>query len=373
MRQSLPVALLVLTFAACSSTDPVDGPGAGGNGSVAGTTSASGSGNVAGQAGSAGAPIGGSGSAGASGSGTTAGAAGSASGGNNTGGSGGAGGAAAGQGGGSGSGGTAGGGGNGGAGGSSGGAAKPSAGCGKSGRPANGQVKVMGEKIIDFPASYDGMKPFPLLIALHACGNQNTQWENLTRGSALETDYVRLMPNTTDSGQCWNNYNNNIQRVLAQYDDVKANYCIDENRIFGVGHSSGAQMLVNILSHKSDAERLNFTGVAPVAADPFNVALPIPVLYIAGKADSQRSANSAPNTMQKFRASNMCAETSKPYTAVQGCNSSDGPQVNPGCIAYDQCSVPTIWCSHNDPSYSNTNHGVPCFAIKSMVDFFKTL
>jgi len=32
--------------------------------------------------------------------------------------------------------------------------------------------------------------------------------------------------------------------------------------------------------------------------------------------------------------------------------------------------VPTIWCSHNDPSYSGTEHGVPCFAIKAMSDFF---
>ncbi|RYZ06838.1 MAG: hypothetical protein EOO73_14545 [Myxococcales bacterium] len=234
-------------------------------------------------------------------------------------------------------------------------------------------MQVAGEKIIDFPASYDGTKPFPLLVALHACGNQNTQWENLTKGSALETDYVRLMPNTTDGGQCWNNYENNIKRIRQQYDEVKANYCIDESRVFGVGHSSGAQMLVNILSHKSDAEYLDFKGVAPVAADPFNVSLAIPVLYIAGKKDTQRGENSAPNTVQKFRAANMCAETSKPYASIQGCTSKDGPQVDPGCIVYDQCSVPTIWCSHNDPSYTNTNHGVPCFAVKSMVDFFKAL
>ena len=50
-----------------------------------------------------------------------------------------------------------------------------------------------------------------------------------------------------------------------------------------------------------------------------------------------------------------------------------GPTVDPGCIIYDGCKVPTIWCSHNDPSYSGTQHGVPCFAMKGMYDFFKTL
>ena len=49
------------------------------------------------------------------------------------------------------------------------------------------------------------------------------------------------------------------------------------------------------------------------------------------------------------------------------------PIVDPGCIIYDGCTVPTIWCSHNDPSYSGTEHGVPCFAMKAMYDFFASL
>ena len=259
-----------------------------------------------------------------------------------------------------------------GAGGGSTGPAKPSAGCAKAGRPANGKVTVANEEIIDFPAAYDGTKPFPLLIALHACGNPNTQWEGLLKGSAFENEYVRLMPNTSDSGQCWSSYSNNIARILKQYDEVLASYCVDTDHVFGVGHSSGAQMLVNTLAHKSDAEHLNFRGVSPVAADPFNVAVPMPVLYIDGKMDNQRSADSAKNAVAKFRASNMCADTSKPYPQIMGCQSS-GVQVDPGCIVYDNCTVPTIWCSHNDPNYSGTQHGVPCFGIKSIYDFFKTL
>ena len=51
-------------------------------------------------------------------------------------------------------------------------------------------------------------------------------------------------------------------------------------------------MLVNMLSHKSDAQHLNLRAVSPVAADPFNVAIPMPVLYIDGKMDNQRSADS---------------------------------------------------------------------------------
>jgi polyhydroxybutyrate depolymerase len=357
-------AIFLASLLGCSAEEPGGNPGAAG-------TASGGSGGAAGTAGNgtAGSLSGAPGTSGTAGM-TSTGGAGSGGGGSSSGGSGGMGGSAAG----SSMGGTGGSAmaGAGGSGGGSNGPVKPSAGCGKSGRPANGKVSVANEQIIDFPASYDGMKPFPLLIALHACGNPNTQWEGLLKGSAFENEYVRLLPNTTDGGQCWNNYNNNIARILKQYDDVLANYCIDTDHVFAVGHSSGAQMLVNTLSHKTDAQHLNLRGVSPVAADPFNVAVPMPVLYIDGLMDNQRSADSAKNTVAKFRASNMCAETSKPYTPIMGCMSGT-TQVDPGCKIYDGCSVPTIWCAHNDPNYSGTQHGVPCFGVKSMYDFFKTL
>lgn len=332
------------------------GGGTGGrSGSAGSPSSQSGGANAGAAQGGAGPSVAGSGSAGAAGAGT----AGSGSGG---------------------SAGTANAGGASGSPGSAGGgntvAAKPSAGCSaKTPRPSGGQVQVANTSLYMFPDGYDGTKPFPLLIALHACGNPNTEFVSLTNGTAFATDYVRAFPNTPDSGQCWSNYSGDVARVTSQYDELLSKYCIDENRVFAIAHSSGAQLLVNILSHKSDAQHLNLKGVSPVAADPFNVALPIPVLYIDGQNDNQRSADSAKNAVAKFRAANGCMDTSKPYTAIMGCTSQDSghPQVTPGCNVYDGCSVPTIWCSHNDPNYSGTEHGVPCFAMKSMADFFGSL
>ncbi|HEX2874327.1 MAG TPA: hypothetical protein VHP33_23895 [Polyangiaceae bacterium] len=355
--------LSIAGFFACSVEDPTDTDGAAGATGVAGSVSTSGTSSVAGTSSAAGTTSV-AGSNGTAGSGGASGVAGSSVGGSGVGGTGG---------------GAAGSGGSGGSSAGSGGSgsttATPSAGCGKAGKPANGKVTVQGELIVDFPAAYDGTKPYPLIIALHACGNQNTQWEGLLgKVPAFGTEYVRMMPNTTDSGQCWNNYNNNIARITKQYDDALANYCIDTSHVFAVGHSSGAQMLVNILSHKADADHLKLRGVAPVAADPYNVAAPIPVLYIDGIKDTQRSATSAANTVAKFRAANGCMDTSQTYAPIMGCKSAGGGnQVDPGCKIYDGCKAPTIWCAHNDPDYSNTQHGVPCFGVQAIYDFFKTL
>src|SRR5204863_536102 len=109
------------------------------------------------------------------------------------------------------------------------GAPKPSAGCGKAGRPSGGMVQVANTSLYMFPTSYDGTKPFPLLIALHACGNPNTEFVSLTNNTGFATDYVRSYPNTPDSGQCWNSYTGDVARIIQQYDEVMNNYCIDQN------------------------------------------------------------------------------------------------------------------------------------------------
>jgi len=344
------LTVLVAALAGCSSSasDGMGSPARGGSAGAGGSNAIAGGGATA---------SGGTAPAGAGGSSATGGTAGAGGLGGSSGSSGGTGGSA-------------------GSGSSAGVVPKPSPGCMKATpRPAGGKVEVTGQSLHLFPASYDGTKPFPLLIALHACGNQNTEFVGLTNGTNFETDYVRTFPNTPDSMQCWTNYSGDVSRVLSQYDDLVNNYCIDLNRVFGIAHSSGAQFLVKILAQKSDAQHLNFKAISPVAADPAAVALPMPVLYIDGKMDNQRGPTSAADTVAKFRTANMCADTSKPYAPVMSCMSTEAghPTVDPGCIIYDNCSVPTIWCSHNDPSYGGTEHGVPCFAMKSMSDFFASL
>ena len=244
----------------------------------------------------------------------------------------------------------------------------PSAGCAKmTPRPSGGRILVANDHIYDFPASYDGIKPFPLLMGFHAAGNPIDQIEGLTNNTEFATNYVRAFPKS--AGNEWV-YNTDLTpKVYKAYDDLMANYCIDTSRVFATGHSSGAQMITQILTHADAAAHMKFTAVAPVASSNYGViVVPIPVMYIQGKMDTVRNSDGA-DVVARFRTANMCMTTSTAYSQVAGCQSS-GTTVNPGCIIYNGCSVPTIWCSHNDPQYSNTSHGVPCFAMKAAYDFF---
>lgn len=249
--------------------------------------------------------------------------------------------------------------------------ATPSAGCGKGQRPAGGRVSVSGSHNFTFPADYDGKRPFPLLVGFHAAGNPIEQIENLTKGSALEQGYVRAFPKS--KGSAWD-YNTDIAKVRSVFQDLLANYCIDTSRVFATGHSSGAQMIAQILTpaRKADADLFNFRAVAPVAASRYGaVSRTIAVLYIQGSRDTQRGNSDGADVVKEFVTANGCSSTTKPF-AGPTCMSS-GKTVNDGCRQYDGCKAPTLWCSHDDPAYSNTNHGWPCFATKAIADFFATL
>lgn len=242
-------------------------------------------------------------------------------------------------------------------------------------------MSVANDHYFIFPTSYDGTKPYPVLFGFHGCGagnrgtsKDNTEWTNLTNGSGFEMSYVRAIPISADAGGCWN-YNTDISRVTKAYDELLANHCVDTGRVFATGHSSGAQFIVQILTtnHRTDAQKLNFKGVAPVAASDYGAMTgPIPVMYIQGKMDKERNNGDGHETVARFRAANTCTDTSMPYSQVMGCQSGT-TAVTPGCISYQGCKAPTIWCSHNDPAYGGTMHGVPCFAVKAMFDFFNGL
>jgi poly(3-hydroxybutyrate) depolymerase len=248
--------------------------------------------------------------------------------------------------------------------------AAPSAGCGKSGRPANGVVTVADDHIYNFPTSYDGAKPLPLLLALHANGNPNSQLQAATNGTRLEASFIRAFPKS--AGQGWV-IGTDAARITAVYDDLLANYCVDTSRVFLTGHSSGAQMAVQMLCASGGEKR--FRAVAPVAASKYCAKVaPIPVMYIQGMMDAMRGNANGMDLVNVFTSSNMCSGGATPYASVPTCMSKfDRMTVTPGCVSYPGCAKPTIWCSHDDHGYNATDgyeHGWPCFASDAMADFF---
>jgi len=374
MRARLDSGCFVLTLlavAACSST-PADAPsGSGGAAtSAGGMPSMSGGQTTVGGATNplAGAPgltggmpaVGGGGSG--SGAGETSGGAGGSVAHAGAGGSGGSGGSAS----------------SGGAGGTR--EVKASAGCAR----ASTQVTIPNS-LVGVPTGYTGKDPVPAVIAFHAAGNNNTSIQSAFKNSDLAKKYLMVYPNST-SASANGTAGWSLQADKSRYLEVQAailsQACVDENRIYATGHSSGAQMVAQLLC-SGDGD---FDAVAPVASSVYCSKWkkgPIPSLTIHGVQDSERAAyglndGNGAKDIQTYLTSNMCSMTSTPFDPVlTGCTNVktgiDGKPFDDGCVEFSGCAVPTRWCNHNDPQYGTSNHGIPCFGVRAIYDFFESL
>ena len=247
-----------------------------------------------------------------------------------------------------------------------GGAATPSAGCG--GGPQSGTANV-ANSIVSFPPSYDGSTPIPMVFGFHGAGRTNDNFRTVdarTQGTAFEDNYVMVY--LKSNGNDWTSQlQGNVTLFNTAYDTITNDYCIDTSRVFAIGHSSGAQFISNLLCQNED----RLTAVGPVASSRYCMTNPAtPTFYIQGRMDQERGGGNGQEVVDAFVASNGCQNMSAPYD-VGSCQSG-GTMVDPGCVEYQGCSEPMFWCSHNDPNYSNTNHGWPCFANDVLFDFFQT-
>lgn len=236
---------------------------------------------------------------------------------------------------------------------------QPSAGCAN----ANGSPSLnLQNTIIAIPPSYDGTTPVPVVMAFHAAGNPNTQLKD-RYADDLEDKYIVLYPKS--SGNEWNN-NADASKVDAMFSELTTNACIDENRVFATGHSSGAQFVVQRLC----AGESRWRAVAPVSSSKYCDSWdPVPALVIHGIGDQERSWDpNGEEDIVPYRTSNGCSESSMDYP-VDGCQSGS-TQVDPGCVQFDGCSEITLWCQHNDPQYGTSHHGIPCFADALIREFF---
>jgi polyhydroxybutyrate depolymerase len=252
----------------------------------------------------------------------------------------------------------------------------PSAGCGRAqGIPANYQV---ANTIVTFPPSYDGTTPVPLLFAFHGANRSNAEMQmqdSRTVGSELEGNYV--MAFMKSAGNAWD-LNTDYPRFETALTQLESELCVDTAHLFAMGHSSGAQFIVQMLGNAQTRED-RFAAVAPVSSSLFNNEPwnPVPTLLIHGLNDTARpnDLNGAQDISQYARA-NQCGAGTTPVD-IGSCNSiaQGNPAVNPGCVSYDGCGATTLFCNHNDPNYIDngtpTNHGWPCFANQQIFDFLE--
>jgi len=365
----LPVATLtLLLLAGCSSPDsPATFATTGG-------ASSAGAAQTAGGAGSGPVTAGGSASGGVSGA-TTAGGGGGASvggagvAGSMSGGSGGASGGA--------SGGTSG---SAGAGGAS-GVVKPSAGCGKMNPPKGARTIMTGGQTgnfnVNLPANYDANTPLPLGFGFHganngACGPTGGECQGFAMLPAV-TVYMKSLGSNWEAGAVLEPNITFWQDVLAQ---MKSEYCIDENRIFVAGVSSGGQFIEYLTCRFGDTLwQTTAVSASVVQAADKNCKGTPPILVIHGVTD--QAGNYGQGVAEMFAKRNGCSAMAPAGLAqakTDMMTAFNAKQDQHVCLDWDACTAnPVRFCISSQITYSGLTHGWPKIGGMLISDFQGTI
>ena len=233
-----------------------------------------------------------------------------------------------------------------------------SAGCGKTGSPPSGMynIDVGGTQrmfIIKLPANYDANKAYKLVFTWHYLGGSASGiarnyygLEAMSQGSA-----IFVSPEGIDAG--WSNAGGrDVNFAKAMVDKFKADYCIDEGRVFSTGFSYGGIMSNTVGCAMGDV----FRAIAPMAGSGPRAGRcvgKVAAWITHGSADGTVSFASGQASRDHWRMSNGCSTETEAADAN-------------GCVSYKGCAEghPVVWCQ------TTLNHSQPRFAPQATWAFF---
>jgi polyhydroxybutyrate depolymerase len=172
--------------------------------------------------------------------------------------------------------------------------ARPSPACGSSAVQPG-----FSEPIVDFegtpyayrqtiPADYDGSEALPVVVAFHGFGQSTESMDSMTGLPELgeEAGFVTLTPDGIgDIYRPFDLAGPDVRAVEAMLDQVGAEVCIDESRVYATGISMGGFFTAFVACGLAD----RFAAVAPVAGAfvPAGCApvRPVPMVVFHGTAD----------------------------------------------------------------------------------------
>lgn len=243
---------------------------------------------------------------------------------------------------------------------------RPSAACGRGLMPRTGtrSVTVAGKNrqfVLRVPEGYTGAKPLPVLFFLHGC-NQNGPTAETThaRGfrNALGPHAVLLYPSA--DGNCWRRDAADLSFFDEMLKTVRSELCVDENRVFVTGISSGGYFSNDVGCKRGDVLR-GLIPVAPGPATSWNGCKgPVDTMIIHSPRDSVVPFSRGLQVRDHWRGAN-------------GCTDKTGPGADAICESHQGCKpgYGLQLCRHMDSFYQNTFHGWPLIANRLILDFIQ--
>jgi poly(3-hydroxybutyrate) depolymerase len=256
-------------------------------------------------------------------------------------------------------------------------APNPSMGCSKQNPQvgsAGSPLMVSGHQYyVKLPTGYDAMKPYPTMIMFNPTNNP-IDWAEKSAGfeaAGPKESWIRVYPHPANTSAGWGA--GDVAFFQPLYDQITGNFCIDKARVFAAGESSGGDFS-SILGceHGDKLRAIGPCATKNVQQYPLDAAKrqckgDVTAVIIHGKNDSVVGTENGPKTRDFYAAVNHCTSMTMPVTGYTDKLSN--------CVMFQGCDpgTPVYWCQHEDPNYSNTNHGWPAFAPKFLYSLFSQL
>jgi poly(3-hydroxybutyrate) depolymerase len=216
--------------------------------------------------------------------------------------------------------------------------------------------------IVSLPEGYDASTPYPLVFAYHGLGGSaqlvsGPFYFGLEQVEAAPMIFVYPDGLAVQSGDGagWDNQGGrDVDFFDALLENLGANACVDENRVFVTGHSYGG-----VMTHTLACERASvLRAVAPVAGAHFGGGAcdgPVAAWGTHGTNDPTVDYEAGLSAIERLLSSNGCDEASATPTAPTDY-----------CQTYScDPGVPVVWCPHQQ------EHDWPDFASAAILDFFQ--
>lgn len=257
-----------------------------------------------------------------------------------------------------------------------------STGCGMS-DPVTGDRQITIENneahfLVSIPDGYDPMAPYPLGFGFHG---RNRTGPNCHDGDCagfqeVMHDEAILVYMTSLGGTGWEGETERelnvtfFETVLAQ---LKAEYCVDESRVFVAGTSSGANF-TNVLGCRFADQLLAVAPVAGGLPESENCAGSVAALVIHGVDDYHVPFADGQVARDFYVMQNGCMATTD--VSIPDLHASVvAERESHQCANFQGCptGLPVTWCEHSEGGYDGSTHGWPLFGGQAIWDFVSAL
>jgi len=279
--------------------------------------------------------------------------------------------------------------------------AHPSAGCGGPAMPLTGPGTLTsggkeGNFVLSVPRGYDPNTPATVGFVFHGANNTEVSCFGGGNCAGVQMSMVdkAILVYPRSFGTSWTNETR--EQNVTWFDDllsyVKANYCVDEHKVFVMGTSSGAHFSNILGCRRSDVLR----AIAPGAGERLETTgcenTRFAALVIHGIDDGTVAGQGVPfakgvEARDFYAKQNNCStETVPPIDQIHAevrmlrdAAITASPRGSTAgifrCADYQGCDqgLPVRWCEHGEDGYDSTTHGYPLEGGPTTWDFVSAL